>query len=114
MESQITFEWTISTLDCAVSKDGLSNVVETVHWRYSGINENGTTAEVYGSQSVGDPNPNEFTPYQELTAGIVSNWLEGILDVVGMRVSITTQIHNIENPTHVSLPLPTPSVEMTE
>lgn len=71
MTEQITYQWTISALDCAVSKDGLTNVVKTIHWRYRGANENNITAEVYGAQSVGDPNSEEFTPFENLTKEVV-------------------------------------------
>jgi hypothetical protein len=118
----ITFEWTISALDCAVSKDELTNVVETIHWRYRGTNENNTTAETYGAQSVGDPNPEEFTPFEDLTLEIVTQWLESIMDMEKLQQNIENQINEIENPTHVTLHLPTnpepnptePEIETTE
>jgi hypothetical protein len=106
MENKITFNWVISTLDCVVSKDGLSNVVETIHWRYKGTNQNGTTSELYGAQLVGDPNPDEFTPYEDLTVVIISQWLESILDIEKMQKNIEDQINQLENPTHITLPLP--------
>jgi hypothetical protein len=106
MENKITFNWIISALDCVVSKDGLSNVVETIHWRYRGTNENDTTSELYGAQLVGDPNPDEFTPYEDLTAVIISQWLESIMDIEQIQKSIEDQINELENPTHINLPLP--------
>jgi hypothetical protein len=105
-ENNTTFTWTISALDCAVSKDGLTNVVETIHWRYRGTNENDTTSEIYGAQSVGDPNPEEFTPYEDLTVEVVSQWLESIMDMEEMQQNIENQINELENPTHITLPLP--------
>jgi hypothetical protein len=101
-----TFTWTISALDCAVSKDGLTNVVETIHWRYRGTNENDTTSEVYGAQSVGDPNPEEFTPYEDLTVEVVSQWLESVMDMEEIQQNIENQINELENPIHITLPLP--------
>ena len=105
MEKQITYQWTISALDCAVSKDGLTNVVETIHWRYRGTNENDTTAETYGAQAVGDPNPESFTPFDELTKEIVEQWLEEIIDMEEIQSNIDNQINELENPTHVTLQL---------
>jgi hypothetical protein len=105
-ENNTTFTWTISALDCAVSKDGLTNVVETIHWRYRGTNENDTTSEIYGAQSVGDPNPEEFTPYEDLTVEVVSQWLESIMDMEEMQQNIENQINELEHPTHITLPLP--------
>lgn len=114
MEKQTTYQWTISALDCAVSKDGLTNVVETIHWRYRGTNENDTTAEIYGAQSVGDPNPESFTPFDELTKEIVEQWLEEIMDMEEIQAIIDNQINELEHPTHVTLQLPSEPVEPIE
>jgi hypothetical protein len=104
----ITYVWTISALDCAVSLDGLTDVVQTIHWRYRGTNEDGVTAEVYGAQPVGEPNPESFIPYTGLTLEIVSSWLEETMDMESIQNNIISQIEEIEHPTHVTLPLPTP------
>lgn len=112
-KNKTTFTWTIPALDCAVSKDGLTNVVETIHWRYRGTNKNDTTSEIYGAQSVGDPNPEEFTPYEDLTVEVVSQWLESIMDMEEMQQNIENQINELENPTHITLPLPS-TTEPTE
>jgi hypothetical protein len=114
MENNTTYTWQISALDCAVSKDGLNNIVQTIHWRYRGVNENNTTAEVYGAQSVGDPNPDEFTPYEDLTIEIVSQWLESIMDMEEIQQNIENQISKIENPTQVTLYLPPVEIEEIE
>lgn len=114
MTTQTTYQWTISALDCAVSKDGLTNVVETIHWRYRGTNEDGITTETYGAQAVGDPNPEEFTPFADLTEEVVTLWLEEIMDMEEIKSNIETQINALENPTHVTLQLPSETVEPVE
>ena len=101
------YKWTISALDCAVSKDGLTNVVETIHWRYMGTNENGISCERYGALPVGEPNPEEFIGYEDLTVEVVSSWLETIMDMESLNQGILNCINLKENPTHVTLPLPT-------
>lgn len=111
MTTQTTYQWTISALDCAVSKDGLTNVVETVHWRYRGTNEDRITAETYGAQAVGDPNPEEFTPFAELTKEVVEQWLEEIMDIEEIQSNINSQIQDLTNPTHVTLQLSSETAE---
>ena len=76
-----TFNWTISAVERALSKDGLSDVIQTVHWRYRGTDENGVTAETYGATAIGEPNPQDFTPWDEVTASDVEGWLENIMSV---------------------------------
>lgn len=109
--NKTTYQWAISALDCAVSKDGLTNVIETIHWRYRGTNENNVTAERYGAQSVGDPNPEDFTPFEEIKKEKIVEWLEEIIDMEEMQTNIDTQIKELENPTHVTLQLPSEEVE---
>jgi hypothetical protein len=50
-----------------VQEDGMQDVVTTVHWIYNGTNEDGITAGMYGTQSVGTPTPDAFTPYPDLS-----------------------------------------------
>ena len=102
----INYQWTISALDCKVKEENLTDVVYTVHWRYRGTNENGITAETYGAQSVGTPDPEDFTPYDEITKEQVIGWLEASLDVEAMNESLAAQINLIINPIDVTLPLP--------
>jgi hypothetical protein len=77
-----TFNWTISAVERAVSLDELSDVIQTVHWRYRGTDENGITAETYGATPIGEPNPQDFTPWDEVTESDVIGWLEAIMSVV--------------------------------
>ena len=100
-----TFNWTISATERAVSLDGLSDVIQTIHWRYRGTDENGVTAETYGATAVGAPNPQDFTPYDGITAADVEGWLENILDVPTMQANLEVQIALIINPTTITGPL---------
>lgn len=75
----ITFNWTISAAEREVNLDGLENVIKTLHWVYRGTDENGITAETYGLTAIGNPNPESFTPWQEVSDQVAIGWLEGIL-----------------------------------
>jgi hypothetical protein len=101
----ITFNWTISAVERAVSLDGLQDVIQTVHWRYRGTDENGVTAETYGATAVGQPNPQDFTPFDEVTASDVEGWLESLLDVPTMQENLQAQIALIITPTTITGPL---------
>jgi hypothetical protein len=100
-----TFNWTISAVERAVSLDGLQDVIQTVHWRYRGTDENGVTAETYGATAVGQPNPQDFTPFDEVTASDVEGWLEVLLDVTSMQANLEAQIALIITPTTITGPL---------
>jgi len=106
-----TFNWTISAVERAVSLDGLQDVIQTVHWRYRGTDENGVTAETYGYTAVGQPNPQDFTPFDEVTASDVEGWLVNLLDVPSMQASLEAQISLIIAPTTITGPLYTAPAE---
>ena len=100
------YNWTISALDCEVSKDGLSNVVETIHWRLSVTDEDGVSAEIYGTQSVPTPNPESFTEFDSLSKETIVSWLEAIMDVEEKKTLLDKQLNSIINPERVTLTLP--------
>lgn len=100
-----TFDWTISAVERAINLDGLSNVIQIVWWRYRGTDENGVTAETCGATSVGAPNPQDFTPFDEVTASDVERWLEVLLDVPSMQANLEAQIALIINPVTITGPL---------
>ena len=99
------FNWTISATERAVSLDGLPDVIQVVHWRYRGTDQNGVTAETYGATTVGAPNPQDFTPYDGITAADVEGWLETLLDVPTMQTNLEAQIASLINPTTITGPL---------
>jgi len=101
----ITFNWTISAVERAVDLDGLQDVIQMVHWRYSGADENGINAEMYGAISVGAPNPEDFTPFDGVTTSDVEDWLEDLLDVDSMQKSLESQIDLIAKPKTITGPL---------
>jgi|VirMetMinimDraft_7_1064189.scaffolds.fasta_scaffold344094_2 hypothetical protein len=103
----VTFNWTISAAERAVSLNGLQDVIKTIHWRYRGTDENGTTAETYGAISLGDPNPEDFTSYDGITESDVIRWLESILgsELDNMKSNIENQIALLINPVMITGPL---------
>jgi hypothetical protein len=113
----ITFNWTISAVERAINLDGLQDVIQTVHWRYRGTDENGVTAETYGAVTVGAPNPQDFTPFDDVTTSDVEGWLEVLLDVPSMQANLEAQIALIITPTTITGPLysaPTTESVVTE
>lgn len=118
-----TFTWTFPKAQRAVSLNGLSNVITTVYWRYRGTDDNGTTAEIYGALSVGEPNREEFIPWDQVTTSEVQTWVENIFNqdplvddeqVDGetpltqldkMQETIQQKIDLLNNPTTITEPL---------
>ena len=113
----ITYKWEFPAFDCSLDKEGMEKVVTTVHWRYSGTDEDGISAGTYGAQPVGEPNPDAFTPYPDLSKDQVIGWMESVIDMEEMNGNIIKQIELIKNPIQITLPAPwntpveTPAVE---
>jgi len=61
---------------------------------------------MYGTQAVGTPTPDAFTPYPDLSDEQVIGWMEAIMDIEAMQENISSQINLIVNPVQVTLPPP--------
>ena len=103
----VTYTWIIQQLDCVPQQDGLTNVVQTVHWRMTGV-DGEHTAEVYGSVAL--PGPGQpFVAYEDLTQAHVEGWVESALgeeQVQEYRQGIASQIAALANPPIVRPALP--------
>lgn len=102
----INYTWTFPAFDCIINEDGLQTVVTTVHWILKGTDEDNISASIYGAQAVGQPNPEAFTPFTEITPEQAQEWLEDIMDMDAMKASIDSQINLIKNPVTATLPAP--------
>jgi hypothetical protein len=103
------FEWVISELNCAVESEGLPDVINQIHYRYNATQEHDGKiyfADTYSVVSVGQPNPQNFIPYADVTEAEVIGWLEQILPVDAMQLSLENNIALQINPVEVTLPLP--------
>jgi hypothetical protein len=103
------FKWVVSALNCAVELDGLPNVINQIHWRYQATQVDGDKtwfSEIYSVAPVGQPNPQNFVPYEDVTEAEVISWLEEILPMKAMQDSLEANIALQITPKEVSLPLP--------
>jgi hypothetical protein len=115
----MTTNWTISKLECKVLENGLANVAYVAHWRFKVTQEvNGETydAETYGANRLSDPDPENFTVYDDLTKEQVVEWItasmeEGQVDAITNQ--LLDQIDQKANPVTATLdpPFNTPFVD---
>ena len=99
----VNYKWVLSNLVAKIQEGELSNIIETVHWRYQAT-DGEHTADVYGSVGLEAPDDN-FKPFEEVTEADVIAWLEAKLDVEAMQEGLSNQLYAIANPTHISLSL---------
>ena len=100
-----TYKWVISDLKAKIEDGELSNVIETVHYRYQAEDADGNVADVYGSIGLESPEADSFIPADDLTQADVEAWLEAKLDVEALKSGLDAQLDAIANPTHISLNL---------
>jgi len=104
----MSFTWKVAALDYAVSQDGLSNVVTTVHWTCSKEDENGNSGYAYGTHGLPEPDPSNFVEWDNLDEFTVLSWMtadmtstadEGEDPVAAVEASVDAQIAEQAAPT---------------
>ena len=105
-----TYTWKINAVDCYTSKDGLEKVAYNVHWSFFAT-DGENNASTIGVQSVGEPNPDNFVPFDQLTEEQVVSWITASMDVEQMQANLDKQIEDLVAPKVVTLQLNRPVVE---
>lgn len=101
----ITYSWFIDKFTVLTNHNGMTNVIQTVHWRYIGMNDNGMYGSVAGSTDISLPNES-FIQYENLTQEFVEQWL---IDTIGQSAiakfqqSIEIQINEQLYPAKLTL-----------
>ena len=111
----IQYEFKISAVECTILEDGMSNVINLVHYRYLGTNENGILGETYGVITLPAPSFESFTTFNDVTSEMVIGWLntilsskkeeESISQLELLQQSIENEINLKENPVTITLQL---------
>jgi hypothetical protein len=93
-------------MDCYPTVGGETDVVFTVHWTCSGVQDT-YSASVYSTCSVPAPSGASFTPYADLTQIQVLGWIwaNGV-DQDATEAAVQSQIDGQINPTVVTPKLP--------
>ena len=102
-----TYNWTINALDAKISHDDNDNVIETIHWGYSAIDDDDATkvASSIGTHSV-VYDADDFTEYADVTEAKVIAWLEAGLDVDAMKANLDAQIALLKVPVNKTFHAP--------
>ena len=106
----ITYNWVIpqNGLECKTEGD-LQDVVYLIHYRRQATEVDGDKtyfAETYSTVSITNPDPNNFTPFEQLKKEQVEGWLAAALPVEAMDASLASQIEQQKHPQTSSPNLP--------
>lgn len=100
--------WQFDSLDVFPTYGSLTNVVQSIHWRVTADDGSGHTAQAYGEEVAGPPDPGNFIPFSELTASVVQGWAETAMgsELAKLMAYLDSTILAQVNPSTVSLPPP--------
>lgn len=104
----ITYNWTISVLNCIPQTAEGADYVVTAHWRLTGTD--GTyTGQVYSTCSFPVESKPDFTPFNQLTQQQVLGWIwtNGV-DKDSAEAAVAQQIQN-----QITPPITTPALPWT-
>jgi len=99
--------WTIPQTDFVLSEDGLTNVINVIHWRVNAEQTEGDNtfyATSYGTQSV-TADPDNFTDYSNVTEDNCIAWVKkamGEEQVTALETSLQANIDLQIKPTNGS------------
>jgi hypothetical protein len=99
------YNWIVNAMEVKLSEGEMKDVVTLVHWRRTAT-DGEFNAESYGTCSVGNPTPEEFVSYEDLTKEEVESWLEASLDVAQIDANLLSQVELKKNPIDATLPPP--------
>ena len=102
------YKWTVNQMNAHIEAEGEQNVIFTVHWTYSALEEvsgNTYSASEIGAQSFTYVKGEPFIPYDNTEAfeQVVIGWLQGALDEVAMQASLAAKIQKQITPVNENL-----------
>lgn len=105
----INYEWKFSNLVVTPFLDGKENIVNTVHWRLIGTNEDSVSGYVYGSVTQPYNPDSEFINYEDLTKELIEQWVMEVLGndtIENYKQNIINQIQENVSPTNITMVAP--------
>jgi hypothetical protein len=96
--------WHIVQTEYVLAEDNMTNVINLVHWRAmesETVGEETYTASSYGTQSIGSPDLDNYTPYDQVTEAECLAWCKaemGAEQVTAVEDGLTANIELQKNP----------------
>lgn len=100
-----TCTWTIQSMPAYAQIDGQSDVVFEVNWQCN-ANDEGYSANSFGTVPVTYTAGTPFTPYDQLTQEQVWGWINPSIDRPEIEANLQAMIDAQKNPPVVTPPLP--------
>jgi hypothetical protein len=100
-----TYTWSFPQFCTKPAVGELADVVCEVHWRLRA--SDGThEAEVYGSVTLPEPDPDNFSEFETLSEAEVIDWITPLLDVPELQARLAERLAEQAAPPIVPRPAP--------
>jgi len=104
-----SYTWSFPTFDVTFNKEGLQNVIQTIHWVLS-AQDGENIASCYGSVGLSqNENSKDFISYEQLTPQQIETWTQeaiGKEELDNLKAGLEKQIQAQKNPTNGNLQPP--------
>ena len=97
----MTATWRVVALDYSTSLGGEANVVTSVHWDCSDVDENDNAGRSYGSVAIPTEDLSSFTEYADITETQAVTWAKDALgaeSVASIEQNVADQIAEKASP----------------
>lgn len=92
----VNFSWKISALDLSKTNEQFEDLILNVHWRLEATDDvDDLTVDVFGADSLGEPEVGAFTPFSEVTKEMVVTWLEAKFSLPPEEEGEKTRLENL-------------------
>jgi len=111
-----TYTFRINAVDAKVSLDGLSNVIERVHYTHIATNADGVMVSRNDVVMLPAPQPEVFVPADQLVQADIIEWIKPLIDLEAQQAGLDSHMAEKVAPTQVRLTIPEtlePVVEKT-
>ena len=102
-----TYEWNFDPIIVkAEPENEMEDIISVVHWRITAISDDNFTESLIGSMNCGEPNPENFVAFDEVTKDMVKDW---VFEAAGggqgeekIHAALDEKIERLRNPPVVS------------
>lgn len=102
----VNYTWEITGMRKNPSVEGMEDVITSVSFLYSGVNEDNITGSFSGAVTFPTPDSENFIAFDEVTKENVVSWITEQYSQSAMQDSITKEIQDKVNPPEVDCDLP--------
>ena len=97
----INYEWRFEQIECSTADDP-PDCARIVHWRLNGVDADGVAASIYGTCNLGEPDPENYIAFDELTEAQVQAWVVAAIpegqSEDDLKAVISAKIETQKNP----------------